>query len=134
MRVIGLHHVAFAHQADAPTIAALRDHLGLETTHTEEGDGFVERMLPIGNDCYLQLLEAQKPGIVSRFVERRGAALHHIALAVSDIDLSVTDLARKGVRLVDEVPRSGGMGTRIAFIHPSEFGGLLVELVEEPPG
>jgi methylmalonyl-CoA/ethylmalonyl-CoA epimerase len=85
-------------------------------------------MLPIG-ESHLQLLEATGPGVVGRFLERRGPGLHHIALEVSDLDEAVADLLRREVRMVDEAPRPGGMGTTIAFIHPSAMGGLMVELV-----
>jgi methylmalonyl-CoA/ethylmalonyl-CoA epimerase len=135
-RVIRLHHVAFAHDgAEAPGL--LGDLLGLECAHAESAGGFTERMLPAG-DSYLQLLQATGPGTVERFLARRGPGLHHVAFEVDDVDVAVSDLRGRGVRLVDETPRNGGMGTRIAFIHPAAIPGLLVELVEsprpEPPG
>lgn len=101
--------------------------------HQEDGPGFTERMLPVGNG-FLQTLEAGGPGVVSKFVDKQGSALHHIALEVEDLDGYLQWLRSKGVRLIDEQPRPGGMGTLIAFIHPREFGGLLVELVEIRPG
>ena len=127
-RVIRLHHVAFAHWGDGPP-RVIGDLLGLECAHAEPAAGFVERMLPAG-DSYLQLLEATGPGTVARFLDRRGPALHHVAMEVSDIDEAVADLRRRGVRMVDETPRPGGMGTRIAFVHPESCQGLLLELVE----
>jgi methylmalonyl-CoA/ethylmalonyl-CoA epimerase len=131
-RVIGLHHVAFAHRGDdAPRLLA--ELLGLTTAQEESADGFAERMLPAGN-AYLQLLEATGPGVVENFLRRRGPGLHHVALEVSDLDAAVSDLRGRGVPLVGEAPRPGGMGTRIAFIHPSACPGLLIELVEPPPG
>jgi methylmalonyl-CoA/ethylmalonyl-CoA epimerase len=131
-RVIRLHHVAFAHAApDTPGL--LGGLLGLSCAHTERLDGFTERMLPAG-EAYLQLLEGTGPGVVRRFLDRRGPALHHVAFEVSDIDAAFSDLRRRGVRMVGESPRPGGMGTRIAFIHPSAAGGLLVELVAAPSG
>jgi methylmalonyl-CoA epimerase len=126
--VTRLHHVAFAHRGDGPP-QLIGDLLGLTCTHEERTAGFVERMLPAG-DSYLQLLEATGPGTVSRFVDRRGPALHHLAVEVSNIDEAVSDLRGRGVRMVDDVPRPGGMGTRIAFVHPASCQGLLVELVE----
>jgi catechol 2,3-dioxygenase-like lactoylglutathione lyase family enzyme len=60
------------------------------------------------------------------------ARLHHAAFEVSDIDEAVADLRSRGVRMVDETPRPGGMGTRIAFVHPAVCPGLLLELVESP--
>jgi methylmalonyl-CoA/ethylmalonyl-CoA epimerase len=130
-RVTGLHHVAFAHDGDtAPSV--LGGLLGLSCCHSEYADGFVERMLPAGN-AYLQLLEATGPGVIGRFLERRGPGLHHVAFEVSDLDEAVSDLRRRGVRMVDEAPRPGGMGTRIAFVHPASCDGLLLELVESSP-
>ncbi len=67
-------------------------------------------------------------------MEKRGNALHHVAFEVEDLAGYLTELREEGVRLVDDHPRPGGMGTMIAFIHPSEFDGLLVELVEVPAG
>jgi methylmalonyl-CoA/ethylmalonyl-CoA epimerase len=131
-RVEGVHHVAFAHDAASPVLDALRELLDLEVAHVEPGAGFIERMLPTGDGCHVQLLEACGPGVVDKFIERRGPALHHLAFAVIGLDELLAELKDRGVRLVDETPRLGGMGTRVAFIHPSVFGGLLVELVEEP--
>ena len=88
-------------------------------------------MYPVG-EAYVQTLQATGEGVVQRFVDRRGPGLHHLAFAVEGIDAAVADLRGRGVRLVDDEPRPGGMGTRIAFVHPSAFGGLLVELVEPP--
>lgn len=128
-----VHHVAFAHEAGGTTRKALTESLGLLATHEESGPGFVERMLPIG-DSYLQLLEPSGEGPIQKFVDRRGSALHHVALGVDNLENALASLRARKVRLVDAVPRDGGMGTRVAFIHPSAFGGLLVELVEEDTG
>ena len=126
-RVTRLHHVAFAHCGD-DVPQRLADLLGLPCVAEEHADGFVERMLPAG-DSFVQLLEGTGPGVVGRFLERRGPGLHHIALEVSDLDDAVADLLGRGVRMVDHTPRPGGMGTQIAFVHPAASGGLLVELV-----
>jgi methylmalonyl-CoA/ethylmalonyl-CoA epimerase len=126
--VTGLHHVAFAHGDDPTCEAGLGSLLGVEP-HREAGPGFVERMYPVGQ-AYVQTLEPTGEGIVASFLEKRGPALHHIALSVDHLDAALADLRAAGTRLVDDRPRPGGMGTRIAFVHPSAFGGLLVELVE----
>ncbi len=129
-RVIRLHHVAFAHHGDgAPGVLA--GLLGLPCVHEEAAAGFTERMIPAG-EAYLQLLEATGPGVIERFLARHGPGLHHAAFEVSDIDKAVADLRSRGVRMVDETPRPGGMGTRIAFVHPAACPGLLLELVESP--
>ena len=127
-RIVGLHHVAFAHGAGVGARAALcrRPERG---SHEESGPGFLERMFPVG-DAYVQTLEASGDGVVQRFLDKRGPGLHHVAFQVDEIDAALASLRGDGVRLVDEEAREGGMGTRIAFVHPSAFGGMLVELVE----
>jgi methylmalonyl-CoA epimerase len=130
-RVVGLHHVAFAHGPGSGPNDALCDILDV-APHEEPGPGFVERMFPIG-DAYVQTLEASGDGVVQRFLDRRGPGLHHVAFEVDRIDAALDALRGRGIRLVDEVARAGGMGTRIAFVHPSAFGGMLVELVEPGP-
>ena len=130
--VTGLHHVAFAHGDDPTCEAALGSLLGVEP-HREDASGFIERMYPVG-DAFVQTLEPTGEGTVATFLEKRGNALHHVALSVDRLDAALEDLRAAGTPLVDEHPRTGGMGTRIAFLHPSAFGGLLVELVEDGTG
>jgi methylmalonyl-CoA/ethylmalonyl-CoA epimerase len=127
-RVTGIHHVAFAH-ADPGVPDQLAATLGLTCVATELAQGFTERMLAAGDDR-LQLLEATGDGVVQRFVERRGAALHHVAFSVDDLDAALEEMHQRGTPLVDEHARAGGDGTRIAFLHPSACAGLLVELVD----
>jgi methylmalonyl-CoA/ethylmalonyl-CoA epimerase len=127
-RVTGIHHVAFAH-ADPGVPEQLAAMLGLPCVATEAAPDFTERMLAAGDDR-LQLLEATGDGAVQRFVERRGAALHHVAFSVDDLDAALADLRERGTPLVDQRARTGGGGTRIAFLHPSACAGLLVELVD----
>jgi methylmalonyl-CoA/ethylmalonyl-CoA epimerase len=128
-RVTALHHVAVAHGDDPTCERAFTDLLG-EAIHTEDGPGFLERMYPAG-DAYLQTLEASGEGVVQRFLDKRGPGLHHVAFAVDAIDEALADLDARGVPLIDRTARAGGMGTRIAFLHPSATGGVLVELVED---
>ena len=128
---MGLHHVAFAHGSDHSCIEELGLLLEVEP-HQEQGPGFTERMFPVG-DSWVQTLEADGDGIVQRFLDKRGPAMHHIAFTVDDLGAALADLRARAVRLVDDQPRPGGMGTRVAFVHPSSFGGLLVELVERRP-
>lgn len=130
--VTGLHHVAFAHGDDPTCEVALGSLLGVQPQH-ETGPGFLERMYRVG-EAYVQTLEPTGDGIVASFLEKRGPALHHVAFSVDRLDAALEDLLAAGTRLVDERPRAGGMGTRIAFLHPSAFGGLLVELVDGAEG
>ena len=127
--LLRIHHVAFAHTPTSAPHDRFAELLGVPVCHEEGGPGFIERMLPVG-DGFVQTLEATGPGVVSKFVDKRGSALHHIAFEVEDIEEHVRQLRSLGVRLIDEHPRPGGMDTMIAFVHPREFDGLLVELVE----
>ena len=124
-----IHHVAFAHTQGSAPHDRFAELLGVPVCHEEEGPGFIERMLPVGAG-YVQTLEATGPGVVGKFVGKRGSALHHVAFEVEDIHGYLRRLRNLGVHLIDEHPRPGGMDTTIAFVHPREFGGLLVELVE----
>jgi methylmalonyl-CoA/ethylmalonyl-CoA epimerase len=130
-RIVGLHHVAFAHGPGSGPEEVLCRLLDV-TAHEESGEGFHERMFPVGGS-YVQTLEASGDGVVQRFLDKRGPGLHHVAFEVDGIDAALESLRDDGLRLVDEEARSGGMGARIAFVHPSAFGGMLVELVEPAP-
>lgn len=129
-RVVGLHHVAIAHGDDPTCERALTALIG-QPAHTVEGPGFVERMYGIGPSS-VQTLEATGDGVIRRFLDKRGPGLHHLAFEVDALDRALADLDEHGVQLIDRVARAGGMGTRIAFVHPAAFGGVLVELVEAP--
>jgi methylmalonyl-CoA epimerase len=107
--------------------------LGLVVSETEEVSEQKVRvaMLPIG-ESRIELLEptaADSP--ISRFLEKRGPGLHHIAVQVDDIRAALSDLKAKGARLIDEVPRAGAGGCLVAFVHPSSTGGVLLELVQK---
>ena len=127
-----IDHVAVAvHDLDA----ALETHrrlYGVEpvSRETVAEQGVDEAMLALGGS-HLQLiapLDAESP--VGRFLARRGEGLHHVAYAVADIDAALAHLREQGAQLVDEHPRVGGGGARIAFVHPRSFAGTLIELVE----
>jgi methylmalonyl-CoA/ethylmalonyl-CoA epimerase len=77
---------------------------------------------------FLESTDSESP--VQRFIDKRGNAVHHIALQVDDLDTKLDALKQKGVRLIDEEPRIGAEGKRIAFIHPKSTGGILIELSE----
>jgi len=127
-----LDHVAIAVEDLDAALAEFRDQYGVEPLRREiiEDQGVEEAMLAVGGS-QIQLLQPLTPDTpVGRYLERRGEGLHHIALAVADIDAALDHLRAEGARLVDESPRIGGGGHRIAFVHPSAFAGTLVELVE----
>jgi len=131
MELKRIHHVAMTHPTGSPLLAALAGLCDLSADHIEAADGFIERMWGVG-DGFVQTLEATGDGIIQQSLDTRGPGLHHIAFEVDDLDSALVELADAGVHLIDSIPRAGGAGTLIAFVHPSAFGGVLVELVEEP--
>lgn len=132
MLPLNLHHTAIAvHDLEA-TLASIRDRYHVEPISREvvAEQGVEEAMVPLGGS-YLQVLMPLGPDTpVGRFLAKRGEGLHHVAIQVADIDAALAHLRDRGARLVDEVPRTGGGGHRIAFVHPAEMAGTLVELVE----
>lgn len=100
-----------------------------------EEQGVKEAMLHIadgeGGGSYIQLLEPlSEDSPVGKFLARRGEGVHHVAFGVPDVADAMRKVQEKGVRLLDEQPRHGSMGSEIAFIHPKDVGGMLTELVQ----
>ena len=136
MKLYNIDHVGIAVKDLDAAVAGYVDRYGVEPLYREMvlEQGVEEAMIPIGGS-FVQLLGALSPDTpVGRFLERKGEGLHHVAYAVLDIEQALAHLAERGVRLIDELPRIGGGGARVAFIHPSDLAGTLVELVEHPDG
>ncbi len=132
MLAYNLDHVAIAVRDLDEAIAGYRRLYGVEPLYREtvEPQGVEEAMIAVGGS-FVQLLQPLGPETpVGRFLERRGEGLHHLAFAVADIDAALAHLKAEGARLIDEEPRLGGRGARIAFVHPAELTGTLIELVE----
>jgi methylmalonyl-CoA/ethylmalonyl-CoA epimerase len=137
VKLLNLDHVAIAvHDLDA-SLDGYRERYRVEPLYREtvEAQGVEEAMIPVGGS-FIQLLQPLGPDTpVGRFLQSRGGeGLHHVAFVVASIDIALDDLREQGARLVDETARSGGRGTRIAFVHPADLGGTLIELVELPDG
>ncbi len=131
-----IEHVALAVADLDAAIAHYREVWGIEVTHRETVDdqGVEEAMLPLG-DTFLQLIApASDETTVGRFLASRGEGLHHLAYEVDDLPQTLEELRAKGVQLIDEVPRRGGRGHLVAFVHPKSNHGLLVELIQAPGG
>jgi methylmalonyl-CoA epimerase len=92
---------------------------GVEAVLLDVGDGHVELLSPLGEDTP-----------VGRYLARKGPGLHHVAYAVADIEATLEQLAGAGIELIDESPRTGIRGSRVAFLHPRSTGGVLTEIVE----
>lgn len=127
-----IEHVALAVSDLEAAIAHYTSVWGLALEHREvvEDQGVEEAMLRLG-DSYLQLIAPLSPETtVGRFIEKRGEGLHHIAYEVGDVEDALGALRESGVDLIDEQPREGSRGTRVAFVNPKSNRGVLVELVE----
>jgi methylmalonyl-CoA epimerase len=127
-----IDHVGVAVPDIDAALAVYRDLLGMPLVHRETvteqgvdaalldvGDGHIELLSPLGPDT-----------AVGKFLAKRGPGLHHIAYRVADIDQALNTLAESGARLIDERPRTGIRGSRVAFVHPASTGGVLTEIVQ----
>ena len=123
-------HVGIAVRAIADLLPFCRDVLGLTRVELADSDGAEIVGLEAG-ESLVELLEAEGPDTpIGKFVARRGAGIHHICFAVDDLDGTLGRCRDAGLRLIDETPRIGAEGKRIAFLHPSATGGILIELSE----
>ena len=132
-RVRGLSHVAIAVADAEPLAARLVQALGAVRTSEELLDGGALRVvfLELGPVVF-ELLEPRSPDhTVAKFLARRGPGLHHVSLTVDGIEDALAAAKAAGVTPIDETPRTGAHGTRVAFLHPKSLDGVLLELCEE---
>ncbi len=129
-----LDHVGIAVLDLEGAVELYRQAFGVEPAHraTLEDQGVEEVLFRVGSS-YVQLVRALGPDTpVGRFLDRRGEGIHHVGYRVADLTAVLARFKELGVPLVDERPRVGSRGTTVAFVHPKGFGGVLVELVQEP--
>jgi methylmalonyl-CoA/ethylmalonyl-CoA epimerase len=123
-------HVGIAVPRIADALPFYRDVLGLEPGAPEASDGAAIVSLALG-DVHVELLEPRDPeGPIAKFLAKRGPGIHHICYRVPDLDAALARCRAAGYRLVDETPRQGVSGRRIAFLHPKATAGILLELTE----
>jgi len=123
-------HVGIAVPDIDTALAFYRDVLGLEPHGPETVDGATVVSLPFGESEVELLAPRDADGPIARFLARRGPGIHHICYRVADLDAAVSACRAAGYRLIDETPRSGAGGRRIAFVHPKATAGILLELTE----
>lgn len=123
-------HLGVAVRALPDVLPLYRDVLGLPEVPLDDADGSRIAGLAAG-DSLVELLEpAAADSPIAKFVEKRGPGIHHICFYVDDLDGTLAKAKAAGVTLIDEVPRLGAEGKRIAFLHPKSTGGVLIELCE----
>lgn len=127
-----LDHIGIAVEDLEQAIELYRDKLGMECAGTEEVAEQKVRVafFPAGESS-IELLEPTSPDSpIARFIEKKGAGIHHIALGVDDVATAIEKLLGQGVEMIDHEPRSGAHGAQIAFIHPKSTPGVLIELCQ----
>lgn len=124
------HHAGIA-TSDGPATAALfADLLGTEVVHEESLDGIDVAFLDVG-DGLLEILQPTDEGTVSRFLDREGPGIHHLAFTTEDLPGALEHARSLDVELIDEEPRPGAAGHEVAFLHPRDTDGVLIEFVSE---
>ena len=129
-----IYHLGYAvHDITAAT-RFYEEHFGARVGEPEEVEeqGIVAAMFAVG-ESKIELLKPTRPDSpVGKFLEKRGEGFHHVAFQVDDLEAALKELKESGVDLIDEEPRVGAGGTRMAFVHPRDAHGVLTELVELP--
>lgn len=133
MRELPLDHVAIAVPSIAEALPLFQLLTGGVASPLERVDGQGVEVAFVGTETgRIELIEPLSPeSPVARFLERRGPGLHHLAYRVPDLEATLARFAAEGIRLIDEKPREGAHGRRVAFLHPASTSGVLIELVEE---
>jgi methylmalonyl-CoA/ethylmalonyl-CoA epimerase len=131
-----IDHIGIAVDDLDAAVKRYRDELKLAVVHRETiAEQGVEAVLLDVGESHVELLAPVSPeSAVGRFLTKRGAGLHHVAYRVQSVDDTLAALADQGMRLIDERPRIGIRGSRVAFIHPSSTGGVLTEIVQPAAG
>src|SRR5947209_7407221 len=127
-----IDHVGVAVNEIDSALELYRDVLGMTLLHRETvtAQGVDAALLGVGNG-HIELLQPLGPETpVGRFLARRGPGVHHVAYRVADVDQVLSTLAGAGLRLIDQRPRDGIRGSRVAFLHPASTGGVLTEIVQ----
>jgi methylmalonyl-CoA/ethylmalonyl-CoA epimerase len=131
-----IDHIGVAVDDIDAALALYRDALGMPLVHRETvaeqgvdaalldvGDGHIELLQPLGSET-----------AVGKFLARRGPGIHHVAYRVSSVEETLEALTAAGLRLIDERPRTGIRGSKVAFVHPASTGGVLTEIVQPAGG
>jgi methylmalonyl-CoA/ethylmalonyl-CoA epimerase len=132
MKVLKIDHLGIAVNSIEEAKKLFHDILGLtfEGTETVQEQKVTTAFFPVG-DSEVELLESTAPdGPIAKYLEKRGEGIQHIAFRVDNLEEALAELKDKGIRLIDEKPRQGAGGAKIAFLHPKSTHGVLIELSE----
>ena len=134
MKPTHIEHIGIAVKSLDESIPYYEKILGLTCYNVEEvTDQKVRTAFFMIGQTKLELLESTDPeGTISKFIEKRGEGIHHIAYAVDNVEKALEDVIDAGLQLIDKAPRKGAENLSIAFLHPKSTGGVLTELCEDP--
>ena len=133
MELKKIDHIGIAVNNLASAKAFYRERLGLAIEHEEVKEDMKIAFVPVG-EVNIELIEStSEDGVIGKFISRRGEGVHHIAYEVDNIKDALKRLKNDGIRLIDEVPRRGAHGKKVAFLHPKDTNGVLTELVAKKP-
>lgn len=127
-----IDHIGIAVKNLDEALKFYTDILGLDLAATEivEEQKVKVAFLPVG-DSEIELLEStDEDGPIAKYIDKKGQGIQHMALQVDDIEASISEMIEKGIRMIDEKPRYGAGGSKIAFCHPKSTNGILLELCE----
>ena len=133
MKIIKINHLGIAVNSIEESKNFWEGILGLsfEGSETVEEQKVTTAFFPVG-ESEVELLESTAPdGPVAKYIEKKGEGIQHVAFQVENIEAALAELKEKGIRLIDEKPRKGAGGAKIAFLHPKSTNGVLVELCEK---
>ncbi len=130
MKLLRINHLGIATNGLTEAMACMARLFDMEADHMEAvpEQKVKTAFFPVGESSLEFLESTDADGPIGKFITKRGPGIHHVCLEVDDIEAAVKMLVAKGVRMIDEAPRSGAHGCRVAFVHPSETGGVLMEL------
>jgi methylmalonyl-CoA/ethylmalonyl-CoA epimerase len=131
-----IDHIGVAVEDLDEAVSIYSERLGMPVQHREtvEQQGVEAVLLGVG-ESHVELLRPLGPDTaVGRFLERNGPGMHHVAYGIADIESALEEARAAGLTLIDERPRTGIRGSRVAFVHPKSTGGVLTELVQAPEG
>lgn len=129
-----IDHIGIAVKSLEASLPLYTEHLKLKLVGIEEveSEGVKVAFLKVG-ESKIELLEPlNNESPIAKFIEKKGEGIHHIALGVDDIKNRVKEIKEKGLRMINEEPKTGAGGAQIAFMHPKSTGGVLYELCEKP--
>ncbi len=127
-----INHIGIAVKNLEDALLIFQDTLGMSCLDIEEVEEQKVKVatLPIG-ESVIELLEStSREGNIAKFIEKKGEGIHHIAFEVDNLETKLEELKKKGVQLIDQKPRIGAGGAKIAFLHPKSTNGVLIELCE----